>query len=298
MMLPEYQDYKLFARRAPTLRVPEDQSLRHRIVQSLAHQARLIQALEPGVREGRDPEFLHQFRVSLRRSRAIGEALQQVLGHQSLRKGIKGLKRTARQTSQLRDLDVFLETLSEWRSDSQLCDAIDASGAVPLAQDWQSEAQCRIRQMLVGAQYHEDIERWVALIQDGTVDDVAGRIRRKRIRKVLKGQINHHDRCLRSLSLTSPDADFHRVRKSLKRVRYLIELDPAHLGSGLRKLKWRQTWLGHFQDRHVQIALLEAMADPTQDRRCQEALAALIAHAGVEKQQARERILELKPLRN
>ncbi|MFP4138810.1 MAG: CHAD domain-containing protein [Halomonas sp.] len=36
----------------------------------LHHQRRRVRALEPGVVAGIDPEFLHQYRVNLRRSRA------------------------------------------------------------------------------------------------------------------------------------------------------------------------------------------------------------------------------------
>ena len=293
---PELLDYERFAHQIPSAPDSKGRSLRRRIVQSLEHQLYLIQALEPGVHEGQDPEFLHQFRVNLRRSRAIAEALQRALGAQSLRKGIKGLKRQARETSHLRDLDVFLETLAVWREDSRMRATITASGTESIIRASQRAEHQRLRKILEGARYHKDIDRWRSLVRDGAIEDAARRLKRKHIRKALEEQIVVHDRLLGALTEESPDDDIHRVRKSLKRIRYLIELDPEHLAGGIRKLKSRQKRLGQFQDRHVQVTLLEDTVAPELEARQLSALDDLIAEVRSEKLAAREKVLALKPL--
>ncbi|MGM0449505.1 MAG: CHAD domain-containing protein [Pseudomonadota bacterium] len=295
-MAQEHLDYERFARQRPSPPVSKRQSLRHRVAQNLEHQAYLIQALEPGVHEGQDPEFLHQFRVNLRRSRAIAEALQRALEAHPLRKGIKGLKRQARETSHLRDLDVFLETLAVWQQDPRRRAAIEASGTERIVRASQREEHQRIRNILKSRRYQKDINRWRSLVRDGSIEDAARRLKRKHIRKALEEQIVFHDRLLGTLTVESPDSDIHRVRKSLKRIRYLIELDPEHLAGGIRKLKSRQKRLGQFQDRHVQVILLEDTVAPALEERQLNALNDLITEVRAEKLAARQRVLALKPL--
>ena len=160
LLLPEHLSYKLFKRKAPSP-PPElsHSSLSRRIPASLAHQAQIILALEPGVRMGVDPEFLHQFRVNLRRSRAIAEALQRVEKNSTLKKATKGLKRQAQETSQLRDLDVFLETLSAWNEDPERAGLIQTIGLESIFRDRQQQEHERLCRVLDSDAYNHDIQR-------------------------------------------------------------------------------------------------------------------------------------------
>ena len=296
LLLPEDLDYRLFRRKAPKAPEMDGKNLRQRIPASLRHQAKLVEALEPGVRQGYDPEFLHQFRVNLRRSRAIAEALERVLKDKTLKKGIKGLKRQGQETSHLRDLDVFLETLSSWREVPERRDAIDALDLEHLFRRKRAGEHHRLCQVLDGDQYAQDMKRWGKLVHGDTVTRLASGIKRKRIRSTLDEQIARHDRLFGALGPEARDADFHQVRKSLKRVRYLIDLDPARLAGNISGLKARQKLLGRFQDRHVQMTLLDEIAYMDLTNRQRSALNGLIDQIRTEKQKARNEILALEPL--
>ena len=296
LLLPEHLNYRLFRRKAPEAPEMEGKKLRQRIPASLRHQAQLVEALEPGVRQGYDPEFLHQFRVNLRRSRAIAEAIERVLKDGTLKKGIKGLKREGQETSHLRDLDVFLETLSSWREIPERREAIDALDLERVFRRKQADEHHRLCQVLDGEQYAKDMKRWEKLVHGDTVAKLASGIKRKRIRKTLDEQIARHDRLFGALTREAPDTDFHQVRKSLKRVRYLIELDPARLAGNISGLKARQDLFGRFQDRHVQMTLLDEIANMHLTRRQRRALNGLIDQVRTEKREARNEILYLAPL--
>ncbi|QTF93766.1 CHAD domain-containing protein, partial [Halomonas sp. BM-2019] len=118
-LIPEQVSHALFLRRAPAPPDLRKADLAGRLHGQLGHLYRLVRALEPGVMAGIDPEFLHQYRVNLRRSRAIGEAVLATVRQSGsgkapgLKKRLKALKQRAQATSDLRDLDVFLESLEQ-----------------------------------------------------------------------------------------------------------------------------------------------------------------------------------------
>ncbi|PAV26245.1 histidine phosphatase [Tamilnaduibacter salinus] len=294
--LPEQLSYKLFRRKAPAAPDLNGLGLRKRIPAMLAHQAELISALQSGVRHGHDPEFLHQFRVNLRKSRAIAEALERVQKDKSLKKGIKGLKRQARNTSHLRDLDVFLGTLAEWREDPARREVIDDLGLQSSFSREQQAAHQQLVKQLDSEDFAHDMNRWHRLIQDGAIKRLTKDLKPKSIRKTLEKQTARHDRLLNRLTHDAPDDEFHRVRKALKRVRYLIEMDPDHLAGAIKHLKARQKLLGRFQDRHVQMVLLDNIARQRSTPDQQKNLSWLMDQIRAEKQTAREEILALPPL--
>lgn len=77
------------------------------IPSTLSHEADRLNQLHRGVTLGLDDEFLHQYRIALRRSRAVAESLAEVTNNKSLKSHISHLKRHAQATSALRDLHVF-----------------------------------------------------------------------------------------------------------------------------------------------------------------------------------------------
>jgi len=73
-----------------------------------------MKANEPGTRIGDDPEFLHDMRVSTRRIRAAFRTFRGVFPPQRLAGFNRDLKWVAATLGQVRDLDVYLETLPEY----------------------------------------------------------------------------------------------------------------------------------------------------------------------------------------
>ncbi|GHC16853.1 CHAD domain-containing protein [Aidingimonas halophila] len=293
-LVPAEASHALFKKQTPKAPDLDEASLSQRILGLLNHYYRRVRALEPGVIAGLDPEFLHQYRVNLRRSRAIGESLQATTKVPGLKKALKRLKRRAQATSDLRDLDVFLESLRQTppplaehvRND--LVDWLNAQA---------EERHAMLCRQLAEPDYAEDMRRWEDVLASKKLSKALRKLKSARVEAVLADRIARHDCDLGALTLESDDAAFHELRKTVKRIRYLAELDPVRNKAFLAGLKRRQTLLGDLQDMCTRQAWVQAFIDAAgeaSERRqaCADWLAALEA----EKQALREEIIALEPL--
>ncbi|MBW0148449.1 CHAD domain-containing protein [Marinobacter arenosus] len=228
---------------------------------ALQHQLGLMHQLTPGVIVGLDDEFLHQYRIAIRRSRALAESIQEVTGNTLLAKSTKELKRYANATSRLRDLHVFLQHLpSLCAANDELRTALHTYFEMAV----ESEQQQLVKK-LTGKRYRKSLADWQDRIESGKLEKLAASLSRKDIRKTARQRIDEINRRTALLTSSSPDEDFHRLRKLLKRTRYLMELNRGDWKRPLKVLRERQKHYGHFQDLHVQIQLLEQFRSDAPD---------------------------------
>ncbi|MHA7923854.1 MAG: CHAD domain-containing protein [Marinobacter sp.] len=253
LMTPQDYSYAHFERKLKKKARTAGDNPATDIPEALHHQLSRLRQLERGVVLGLDDEFLHQYRIAIRRSRAITESVQEVTGDKALAKAVKTLKRHARATGPLRDLHVFLQDLPE------LCG--DNSEIRAALQIWfEREAANRHKKLvkrLQSKRYHDSMEHWLNLIDSRKFQKLAGTLGPKDIRKAVERRIKEFNRWTAELMHTSPDEDLHRLRKQLKRIRYLMELDAKTWKTELKTLKSRQQLYGQFQDLHMQIDLLD-----------------------------------------
>ncbi|MCP1676212.1 phosphohistidine phosphatase [Natronocella acetinitrilica] len=286
---PAEVSYDIFQPEAPATKEPGGIHLPERAALQLEHQYQLIRELEPGVIAGFDPEFLHQYRVNLRRSRAIGESVLAAVKVPGLRKGLKRLKRRAQATSDLRDLDVFLASLSQQRP-------LLAPRVQPALQAWLSsrrdvEHQALCEQLASEAYAREKLV-WGRFLASGSFRKALRKLTRKRVQTVLTEQVAQHDRSLASITVASPDEALHDLRKGVKRIRYLAELDPERHRDLLSSLRQRQNLLGNFQDLctwQAWVGEFAAELDGDSDQRA--GLNGWLAELGQQKQALRERLM-------
>lgn len=290
---PEEASYSLFKRRAPKPPAHKDDTA-SRIHAMLEHQYRMIRALEPGVIAGVDPEFLHKYRVNLRRSRAVGESLRSVVKVPGLKKRLKWLKHRARATSDLRDLDVFVEDLS---NTSPPLSPGAREGLKQWLQSCQREHHQALCQQLSTPEYAEQVQDWQRFIVSDEVAKALSKFTPKRSKAVLDERIARHDEHLAALSLEASDTTLHELRKGLKRIRYLADLMPETPKPFLSELKHRQRLLGDFQDLCTRQVWLDAFCasvdnDPRQKQECSQWRTALEKP----KHNLRKDVLALAPL--
>ncbi|TVP46069.1 MAG: CHAD domain-containing protein [Halomonas sp.] len=243
-LVPEEASYRLFKRLAPTPPDYQDE-IASRIGDMLEHQCRLVSALEPGVVAGFDPEFLHQYRVNLRRSRAVGESLLAIVKVSGLKKRLKRLKHLGQATSDLRDLDVFLKYLN--KSPPPLS-ARTLEGLKQWLQACPQAQHKSLYQRLSTPEHAEQLQGWQTFIASDEFKQALSKLTPKRINKVLDKRIACQNDDLAALSLDSPDSALHELRKRVKRIRYLADLNPEAPTSFLSTLKHRQSLLGEYQD--------------------------------------------------
>ncbi|MBW7472119.1 CHAD domain-containing protein [Marinobacter sp. F4218] len=253
LLTPSQFSYSHFARKLKKRAATDGTRPGRDIPVALQHQLELMHQLAPGVIIGLDDEFLHQYRIAIRRSRAIAESVQEVTGNNLLAKPVKELKRYANATSRLRDLHVFLQQLPTL---SAANDELRTALHTYFEKEADNEQQ-RLVKKLTGKRYRKSLTDWQNRIESGKLEKLATSLSHKDIRKTAGRRIDEINRRSAVLTCSSPDEDFHRLRKLLKRTRYLMELDRAGWKKPLKVLKERQKHYGRFQDLHVQIQLLE-----------------------------------------
>jgi CHAD domain-containing protein len=254
---------------------------------------------EAGVKAETDTEFLHDFRVAVRRTRSLLGQIKKVFPDRTTQRFLRGFAELGRITGEARDLDVYL--LDFDRHGANLPESMRGhlEPLRELLQRRAAESHARLNRYLDSAAYGGLIRRWGAFLDAPPprrpravnagvpVRELAGRRIWKLYRQVMKKG--------GAITPDSPPEQVHELRKTAKKLRYLMEffrsLYPADkIGPLMKILKGLQDHLGEYQDVHVQIARVrEFSGELRQTEAPTETLLALGALLG--RLYARERAL-------
>ncbi len=222
---------------------------------------------EYGVVQDIDTEFLHDFRVSIRRSRAAIQQITGVFRDEDVEYWKTTLKSIQQRTNRLRDLDVYLYNQQSYvnRLPRSLQPGIKRYFK-ELERQRQRE-QKTVAQYLRGTDYDQNITAYADFLQQPRQDETVTKAREpvkpvaqngiwKRYKKVLIKTAN--------VDKNSEAALLHRLRIQCKKLRYMMEffqsLFPAgEMNNLLNITKTLQGDLGHFNDLAVQQEELHAM---------------------------------------
>ena len=221
---------------------------------------------EPGVRSGEDPEELHAYRVALRRARSLMSAGGDVYPAEELELLGALAESFAASTSALRDLDVLIEDFDDHVE--QIAPTL-RDGAMDLLAELRATRQLRHRGLVAeidGDVHATLLRRWQTM---GTVYRLGGSEpgpdAMRRSGQVVDEAIRtavHKLRVAGKKARGSGEPEkWHKVRKRLKRVRYLIALfsplyEPGTFDATLSSMRKLQNRLGALQDEVVQTSLL------------------------------------------
>lgn len=209
---------------------------------------------EPGVRADLDTEFLHDFRVAVRRTRSVLGQLKELFPKQETRDFSERFRWLGQVTGPMRDLDVFLLDLLDERAAEG-----EPAALAPLrdlVREQRAQALLELRAELSGERYARLCADWGQFL----AKDTRGPLGRKPIRKVVGRRIRKlAQRVARQsshLAMASPE-ELHELRKTCKKLRYLTEfygsLFPSEpLAESVSLLKGAQSTLGELQDLAVQ----------------------------------------------
>jgi len=215
---------------------------------------------EAGIREDIDTEFLHDYRICMRKIRSVLSLIKGIYPEEKTEQLKAAFADYCEVTNRLRDLDVYL------LAREQYTEMLPPALRPPLEgmfRDFAKERRRALRKVvthLSSPDYHaamEAVERFFAgpaelpeteVSQKPTGPLVARRIY-KRYKRIVKIE--------RSLGADTPDDVMHKVRIHCKKLRYLIEFFSELLHSGEteqieKQLRRLQTCLGRFNDYSVQ----------------------------------------------
>lgn len=229
----------------------------------LRRQLEVMQAREAGMRSDLDPEFLHDFRVAIRRTRSLLSLSRDVLGRKSARRYRSRFGRLGRQSGRQRDLDVQLTDLSTLAATLPEADRLALEPVEAWLRRRRNLAHFNLQRLLDGGRYRALLHEWVLFLdalrsgRDGETRP-AGELAREAIR----GAWRRVCREGRAIGNQSPPAELHELRKSAKRLRYAVEffrplLRKEEARGFIRALKQLQDHLGAYQDCRVQLDTLQ-----------------------------------------
>lgn len=228
---------------------------------------RVVAANHAGVVSGLDSEFLHDFRVGVRRSRTLLAQINGVLPQAAVDRFKAEFSWLARITGSARDLDVLL--LGLLRSPSKGLDE-DRRGAI-LARLEQERAgvQDALAEQLTGERYLQLAEGWRSFL-DQDPRHVAGdgcgalplaTIVSQRVWWLYRRTLSS----IEHVSGDTPAQELHQIRINARDLRYLIDAaaglyDAGDLGIVLRALARLESVLGEYNDACVQSGWLRQYA--------------------------------------
>jgi len=238
------------------------------------HRALLAAMLanEDGTRRDLDSEFLHDFRVAVRRTRSALTQLKEVLPPEPVERFREAFRWLGSVTGPTRDLDVYLLKIDGYEA---LLPAPIRGHLEPLREflrRHQQSEQERLAAELDSPRYRELIASWSAFLESPPESAAANagrpirelaaeRIRRAWRRVWKKG---------RAIDEAAPARALHRLRIDAKKLRYLLEFfrglwEPAEIEPLVKALKQLQDNLGDHNDLVVQQAKLRELAHRMQE---------------------------------
>jgi CHAD domain-containing protein len=227
----------------------------------LANQEGMIQDL--------DPEFLHDFRVAVRRARSALAQVPGVFPEEVVLHFAQEFSWLGERTGPTRDMDVYLLKIPAYQRSLPEGVREELQPLVPFLSLKKRAAHRRMVRSLGTERYARFVEEWGAYLRTPVESDShlphAHRpiavVARERIWKVFRKVLKRGRRTDRK---TSPET-LHRLRIDCKKLRYLMTFFQSIFPSGalrplIKELKNLQDNLGDFNDLYVQRAALLGFA--------------------------------------
>ncbi len=221
---------------------------------------------EKGIKKDIDSEFLHDYRVAIRRTRSVMKQLQGVFDSRETIYFLNLFRDLGKRTNELRDRDVYLLRKESYfnylppflQPSLRLFFRNIAASRKPLHKQF-----CHY---LSSRDYHSSLKEWEVFINHEALPDVeqapnafcsTKEVAVENIRKAWKKVIHHG----RRISRATTDEELHALRIDCKKLRYLLEfffsIFPSEtITPVIRQLKELQDNLGDFVDFAVQLHFL------------------------------------------
>ncbi len=221
---------------------------------------------EDGIKKNIDSEFLHDYRVAIRRTRSILKQLKGVFDTSEIAYYLNFFRDLGRRTNELRDSDVYL--LRQTTYFHYLPPLLRPSlklffSDIALSRKTKHKQFCNY---IASDDYLSFLDKWDAFINRPSLPETelapnaslsTMNVAVETIKKALKKVIRHG----RLISQETTDAELHRLRIDCKKLRYLLEFFASIFPHKtiipvIMQLKELQENLGDFVDFAVQLRFL------------------------------------------
>ena len=249
-----------------SLSLDADASIHESTQRLLQFTLSILQKNEHGIRNDIDTEFLHDYRVAIRRTRSILKQLKGVYDPKEIALYLTAFKELGNKTNQLRDCDVYLlkqETYCNYLPPLLQSSLKSFFSGIAASRKKSHKQFCRY---LASSDYKFFLHKWNKFVHQESLPDTGqapntalctSSVARDTIKKAWKKVIRHG----RHISTETTDAELHALRIDCKKLRYLLEFfssifPPKTIIPVIRKMKELQENLGDFVDFAVQLQFL------------------------------------------
>lgn len=231
----------------------------------LRSQLQIMKMNEKYIKQDIDTEFLHDYRVAVRRTRSALSQIKAVFPEAPTQRFRQDFKFIGAFSNQLRDLDVYLLAEEEYKSQLPEFLQDDIHPLFEYLAEKRAEAQQAVAAGLESAEYRRIIQEWEHFLEEGNDERETAvkatlpilELAQQRIHKHYRRVIKKGHRILKD----NRDEHLHSLRIECKKLRYLIEFfaslfPPEKIDQIVRQLKQLQSNLGDFNDYTVQETYL------------------------------------------
>jgi len=224
---------------------------------------------EEGTRRDLDSEFLHDFRVAIRRTRSALTQIREVYPALEVERFKEEFRWLFDETGPKRDLDVYLLKMEAYKEGLPGEVRADLDPLQEFLERKKRLAQDRLVAALDSERYRRLVEDWRAFLRGAPAGSLLARNAERPAREVASERIWRVYRRMvkrgRAIDADTPAAALHDVRIRGKKLRYLLEffrsLYPEQATDRLvGELKRLQDNLGDFNDYRVQKQSLQRFA--------------------------------------
>lgn len=225
----------------------------------------ILEVNEGGLKNNIDPEFLHDFRIAVRKTRSAFSQIKGIFPKHVVDRYRKQFSWLGTLTGPARDMDVYLikfEGYCELLPDEMRTHLHSLRSAII---DKKMSSYKALAKRLEGKRYRRLLTDYRKFLESPAPVNTRLHNADRPIKSLADSRIwkMYHRVIKEGLAIgeESPDEDLHELRKTCKKLRYLIEFfqslyDPEMIGHLIETLKKLQDNLGDFNDLHVQMETL------------------------------------------
>jgi CHAD domain-containing protein len=226
----------------------------------------IMRVNESGIVKNIDSEFLHDYRVAIRRTRSVLKQLHGIFEPLETERFLNLFKELGKRTNELRDVDVYL--LRQASYFSYLPPVLQPSLNIFFSEIERSRSVLHKKfcRYLLSPRYRTFLETWETFLNYPILPDPVHapnashstiKVALKSIKKAWKKVLRHG----RLIGPEATDSDLHTLRIDCKKLRYLLEFfcsifPNKTIAPIIRQLKELQDNLGNFVDLAIQINFL------------------------------------------
>jgi len=242
----------------------------------LRHLLAALKANEAGLRADLDSEFLHDFRVAVRRTRSALGQLKGIFPKEVVDRFAPRFAWLGQVTGPIRDLDVYLLNFNQYKASLSVSIRDDLDPLYDFLKARQREAHQAMVKALDSPDYRQLIDEWsdfllAPLLEQPLAPNALVPIREladRRIWRIYRRILKQG----RAIGADTPAEALHELRKQCKKLRYMMEFFQSlypkdRIKQLIKILKGLQENLGDHQDFEVQEQTLKAFSREMMERR-------------------------------